>query len=150
MNEFEIKIMGLYTRIDKTHRLSKQLKTLAGVCVFFSICYCLGTMSIENIKKSQVILTNLVWLISIVALAVIYVKDSERIKNSKECELEIYRLKSDDLKCKKEIARIKGEVLPDHIENTKIEMPDENVVLPKVYYGVLLGIDIIMRIIVSI
>ena len=51
MNEFDIKIMGLYTRIDKNNRLSKQLKALAGVCVFFSICYCLGTMSIENIKK---------------------------------------------------------------------------------------------------
>lgn len=146
MNEVALRIMGLYTKIERNKKLSKQLKVLAGVCLFFSICYCLGTKNIENIDKGQVVLTNLVWIISIIVLIGIYIKDSYCVKNNKACELDIYRLEVKDLNNKKEIAKIRGEVLSDNILNKQIAMPNEEVSLPIIYYGILLGIDIIIRI----
>ena len=146
MNEFTLRIMGLYTKIERNKNLSKQLKVLALVCLFFSICYCLGTKNIGNIDKSQVVVTNLVWIISIIVLIGIYIKDSSCIKNNKTYELDIYRLEVEDLNNKKEIAKIKGEVLLDNVLNKQIDMPNEKVSLPIIYYSILLGIDIIIRI----
>lgn len=146
MNEVALRIMGLYTKIERNKKLSKQLKVLAGVCLFFSICYCLGTKNIGNIDKGQIVLTNLVWIISIIVLIGIYIKDSYCVKNNKAYELDIYRLEVEDLNNKKEIAKIRGEVLSDNILNKQIAMPNEEVSLPIIYYGILLGIDIIIRI----
>ena len=144
MNEVALRIMGLYTRIERNKKLSKQLKALAGVCLFFSICYCLGTKNIGNIEKGQVVLTNLVWIISIIVLIGIYIKDSYCVKNNKAYELDIYRLEVEDLNDKKEIAQITGEVLPDYVLNKQIDPPNEKESLPIVFYSILLGLDIIM------
>lgn len=146
MNEVDLKIMVLYTKIERNKKLSKQLKVLAGVCLFFSICYCLGTKNIENIDKGQVVLTNLVWIISIIVLIGIYIKDSYCVKNNKAYELDIYRLEVEDLNSKKKVAKIRGEVVSDNVLNKQIDMPDEEVSLPIIYYSILLGIDIIIRI----
>ena len=145
MNEVALRIMGLYTRIERNKKLSKQLKALAGVCLFFSICYCLGTKNIGNIEKGQVVLTNLIWIISIIVLIGIYIKDSNCVKNNKTYELDIYRLEVEDLNNKKEIAKIRGEVLSDNVLNKQIDVPNEKASLPIIYYSILLGIDIIIR-----
>lgn len=145
MNEVALRIMGLYTRIERNKKLSKQLKALAGVCLFFSICYCLGTKNIGNIEKGQVVLTNLIWIISIIVLIGIYIKDSYCVKNNKAYELDIYRLEVEDLNNKKKIAEIRGEVLSDNVLNKQIDVPNEKASLPIIYYSILLGIDIIIR-----
>ena len=61
-------------------------------------------------------------------------------------EFDIYRLEVEDLNDKKEIAEITGEILSDNLLNKQIDMPDEKISLPILYYGVLAGIDIIIRI----
>lgn len=68
MDKVDLRIMGLYAKIERNTKLSKQLKVLAGVCLFFSISYCLGTKSIGNIDKGQALLTNIVWIVSIIFL----------------------------------------------------------------------------------
>ena len=146
MNEIDLRILGLQTKIERNTKLSKELKVLAGACLFFSICYCLGSKNIGNMDKSDVVLTNLVWIISIIVLIGIYIKDSNCVKNNKTYELDIYRLEVEDLNVKKENAKIRGEILPDHVLNKQIDMPNEKVSLPTIYYSILLGIDIIIRI----
>ena len=64
----------------------------------------------------------------------------------KALEFDIYRLEVEDLNDKKEIAEITGEILSDNLLNKQIDMPDEKISLPILYYGVLAGIDIIIRI----
>ena len=113
--------------------------------MFFSICYCLGTKNIGNIEKGQVVLTNLIWIISIIVLIGIYIKDSYCVKNNKAYELDIYRLEVEDLNNKKKIAEIRGEVLSDNVLNKQIDVPNEKASLPIIYYSILLGIDIIIR-----
>lgn len=73
MNELSLRIMGLHIKIEKNKNLSDKMKVLAGATLFFSFCYCMGTMSIGNIDKSQVLLTNLVWIISIIVLIGLWV-----------------------------------------------------------------------------
>jgi len=153
MNEIDSRILGLYTKIERNRKLSNQLKVLAGVCLFFSVCYCFGTKYIaENIRsldKDEIIVTNLIWIISIIALIGIYIKDSYCVKNNKSYELDIYRLRVEDLERKKRIAEIRGEGLeglPDFDINRKIDVPNEEVSFPIIYYSILLVIDIIIRI----
>ena len=146
MNKVDLRIMGLYEKIERNTKLSKQLKVLAGVCLFFSFCYCHGTKRIGNIDKGQALLTNIVWIVSIIFLVGLYIKDSYCVKNSKSAEFEIYRLEVEDLKNKKDVARITGKVLPDNVLNKQINMPNEKVSLPTIYYSILLGLDIIIRI----
>ena len=113
MNTFDFRIIGLHTKIIKYRKLSRTLKILAGSCWFFSFFYCFGTRTIENMgymDHAQKVLTNLVWVFSMILLIGFYWKDSECIKNSKACELEIYQLEVEDLKNKKEVAKIKKEL----------------------------------------
>ena len=146
MNENALKIMGLHMRIERNKKLSSTLKVLAFVCLFFSFCYCAGSVSIEHLDKSEGIATNLVWIASIFVLVGIYLKDSQCIKSYKEIEFEIYRLEVEDLNTKKEVARITGSVLPNYMYDKQIEAPNGTISLPVVYYGMLIGIDIIIRI----
>ena len=146
MNETAFRIMGLHTKIERNTKLSKQLKVLAGTCLFFSFCYCHGTKNIEMIDKSQALLTNIVWIISFIILAGLFMKDSYCAKNNKVTELAIYNLEVEELNNKKVVAEIKGEMLPDYIINKQIDIPDEKVSLPIIYYSILLGLDIVIRI----
>ena len=148
--ENDFKIISLYSKIEKNIKLSKQLKALAVACLFFAVSYCMGTKSIGDVDKGQIIVSNLIWLASIVILIGIYYKDKSCIKNNKEYEFDIYRLEVEDLNCKKEVAKIKGEILPDNVLNKRIKIPDENVSLPIIYYGILLGIDFVIRILLLI
>lgn len=138
MDVNDLKIMGLHERIKKNIDLSKQLKLLAGVCLFFFIFYCRGLKNIGVLTEGQAVLTNIVWIISIIALVGIFIKDSYCIKDNKASELEIYRLEVEDLNDKKEIAKITGEVLPDNVLNRQIDIPNEKVTLPIIFYCVLL------------
>ena len=80
----------------------------------------------------------------------IYIKDSYCVKNNKSYELDIYRLRVHDLERKKRIAEIRGESLPDFVINRKIDVPNEEVSLPIIYYSILLVIDIIIRIFLAV
>ena len=62
---------------------------LAGVCLFFSVLYCLGKKKSETIDKGDALMTNIVWIISIVVLVGICIKDSYCVKNNKAYELDI-------------------------------------------------------------
>lgn len=146
MNESDFRILSLHTKIERNTKLSKQLKVLAGVCLFFSFCYCVGGKNLVNIEESQVVLTNFVWIISMIVLIAIYMKDSYCVKNNKAYELEIYRLEVEDLNNKKENAKIGRMVSADYVLNRQIDMPNEEVSLPIIYYSILLGMDIIIRI----
>lgn len=64
MNEKAFRISGLHTKIEKMKKSSSELKILSGACLFFSLCYCYGTKSLENIDKGQALLTNIYPIVS--------------------------------------------------------------------------------------
>ena len=146
MNETDFKILGKQYKIEMNKKRSKGMKVLSAVCLFFSFCYCNGTKNLESIDKGQIVFTNIVWIISFVVLIGLYIIDSNCIKSNKALEFDIYRLEVEDLNDKKEIAEITGEVLSDYLLNKQIDVPDEKISLPILYYCILAGIDIIIRI----
>jgi len=145
MNEQAFRIMGLHNKIERNINLCIKLKALAFVCLFFSFCYLSGAKSIASLEKSHIIAANIVWIVSVLVLIGIFLKDLSCIKSNKANELEIYRLEVEDLNTKKEIAKITGEVLPDYIYDKKIAIPDETISSPIVFYGILIGIDVVIR-----
>ena len=146
MDETNYKILGKLNKIEMNKKLSKEIKVLSAVCLFFSFLYCNATKKSESLDMGQIVLTNLVWIISFVVLIGLYIKDSNCIKNNKALEFDIYRLEVEDLNDKKEIAEITGQVLSDNLLNKQIDMPDEKISLPTLYYCILAVIDIIIRI----
>lgn len=146
MNDHALKIMGLQAKIERNKSFSKKLKVLAGVCLFFSLCYCLGSIQIDFLDRSERIATNLVWIVSILVMTCIFLKDVQVIKANKASEFEIYRLEEEDYNTKKEVARITGRGLPDYVYDLEHDVPDETISLPIAYYGILVGIDIIIRV----
>ena len=141
-----LRMLGLNEKLEKNKRLSSRLKVIAGGCLVLSFAYCAGSVIIEHLDKSEVKATNFVWIVSIIALVVIYLKDVRCIKSSKATEFEIYRLEVEDLNAKKKVADVTGNRLPDNIYDKQINVPDETIFLPIAYYGILIGIDIIIRI----
>ena len=133
MNDMEFKINILKSRMKRNSSMSPKIKAFISVCVFFCFCYCFGSR--DNISKSQDIADNIVWIIStLILIGGFY--------------LEIYQLEVENLKNKKEVAEIRGEVLQDHIENREITEPakEVTVVFSTIFYSVLLVFVIIVRI----
>lgn len=97
MNENSYLILGLHIRIENNKKLSKQLKAVAAACLISIVLILSGTEKIENATQSNVLLGNIYWIISIIALIVMYIKDSNCIKDIKKCEIEIYELEVRDL-----------------------------------------------------
>lgn len=145
MNETNYKIIAKLNKIEMNKKISMGMKVLSAACLFFSFCYCNGTKNLESVDKGQVVLTSFVWIISFAVLIGLYIKDSNCIKNNKALEFDIYILEVEDLNDKKEIAEITGEVLSDNLLNKQIDRPDEKISLPILYYCILAGIDIIIR-----
>lgn len=141
MEEMYFKIMGIQTKMQKNTKMSKAMKSVAVLSVFCSFCFGLGAVDIANNEHAE---PKVVWVLSMIALIVLYFIDSNYIKDNKVCEFDIYRLEAEDLKDKKEIAEITGEILPDYLLNKVIDKPAEDVSLPMVYYCILLVIDIII------
>ena len=147
MDEQALEITGLKTGIKRNKNLSMQLKAIAFACLFFSFFYCYGSASlVEYQDKSDVVVTNLVWIVSFFALVGLYLKDSQCIKSNKAAELEIYRLKLEEINSKKNVASITGNKMPDYMSGKYVAEPVETTNLSIVYYGMLVGIDIAIRV----
>ena len=143
MDEMYFKIMGIQTRMQKNTKTSKAMKALAVLSVFCSFCFGIGASSFPDDQHSE---PKIVWVLSIIALVVLFIEDVNYIKKNKSYEFEIYRLEVQDLKDKKEIAEIVGEIPSDYILNKEIDKPKEDVKLPTIYYSVLLVVDVIIGI----
>ncbi len=143
MDEMYFKIMGIQTKMQKNAKMSKAMKAFAVLSVFCSFCFGLGAANIADNERTE---SKVVWVLSIIALIVSFFMDSNYIKKNKACEFEIYRLEVEDLKDKKEIAEITGEMLPDYILNKTIDKPKEDISLPMAYYSIILVLDIILGI----
>ena len=142
MNITDLKILGMYTNIDKCASKKKEIKAVAVLFVFASLCFGIGAIT----GKSDV--TDIVvWVISILGLIGTFFMDSNCTKKIKEYEFLIYDLEVEDLNIKKRIADIKNEILPDSVINRKITAPVEDITYPVVFYITLLFFDVFIGIV---
>lgn len=143
MNELYLRIMNLETRMERTRNHIKAIKALAGVCIFFTFCYVMGSKSLWEEHK---IAALIVWIISMIVTIVLFFVDVRYMKSNKELEFQIYRLEVEDLENKKIVAEIKREVLSDIVLDKKIDRPSEEVPFPIAFYSVMLVLDILIGI----
>lgn len=143
MNELYLRIMNLETRIEQNRNYIKTIKALAGVCVFFCLCYVLGAKSLWEEHK---IAALIVCILSMIVTIVLFFVDVRLCKGNKELEFEIYRLEVEDLENKKIIAEVRREGLSDIVLDKKIDRPSEDVPFPIAFYSVMLALDILIGI----
>ncbi len=89
-------------------------------------------------KKTMLLL----WLISFPTILVLFYLDVIYVKKNEEYEYEIYRLEVERLERKKEIAKIRGEVLTEEEKNQYVKLPAK-ITLPIIYYIVLVFFDLL-------
>lgn len=143
MKEVHLRVMNYQERIQKNIGMSKTIKVLAAVCLFFSFCYSRGSVNLDEENQIQ---ARVMWIISMMVLLVLFYIDSNYVKKNKTYEFEIYRLEVEDFNDMKEIAEITGEILPDYVLNTRIDVPTDKVLIPITYYSVILVLNIIIAI----
>ena len=131
MNEMYFRISFIQRKIDKNNNLQMTMKVVAGLIVF-----CLFVCSLNQAETMKI-----AWMISIPVICLLFGFDTYYFKRNKEYEFELYHLAVDDLKRKKDLAKITGEVLSDVVLNREITVPNKELRLPIVFYVVMLVVD---------
>lgn len=137
MNETYFRINSILKKMDENSKLKGTMKGVAALVVFV-IWFCSSFEPESN---------KLAWVVSIFAIFITFGIDVYFTKQNKDCEFKIYLLESEELRNKKEIAEITGEILPDVVLNKKLTPPSNEINLPIVFYAIMLVLDILIGII---
>lgn len=140
MSKLIYRIFGLDTNIDKYNKFRTKLFCLGIVSVFFNMCIWIGAENTPgNDTVSQAIYLTIFSLIQVGLL----MADIRYQKKIWLCKYEIYRIETEDFECKKRVAEIKNEALPDNLINKSIKAPDANHISIKKYV-LLLVINVVI------
>ena len=98
-------------------------------------------------SQNQAETMKVAWAISIPVLCLLFGIDVYYARSNKKCEFEIYLLEVEDLKKRKALAEITGEILPDTVIDKEIAMPPNEIKYPIMFYVIILALDILIKII---
>lgn len=135
MNESFFEIGGIQKKIETHRQLRFYMKGIGALIVFL--------MFFGSLSEAETM--RIAWLLSVPIICVLFGFEVFFIRKIKKYEFELYRIKKDDLKRKKEMAEMKGEPLPDNAVNREPEAPSKDISLPIVYYVVLIILDILVK-----
>ncbi len=138
MNEMYFKISSIEKKMDSNKALKTMMKAVAVIVVF--VIFACSQNQAETMKVA--------WIISIPVLCVLFGIDVYYARKNKKYEFEIYQLEVEDLKQRKELAEITGEILPDAVINKEIVMPSNEIKYPIAFYAIILFLDILIKIII--
>ena len=127
-------ISGIRNKIERNRERQTKIKCVAALVVIGIFLWGL----ICSMKKTMLLL----WLISFPTILVLFYLDVIYVKKNEEYEYEIYRLEVERLERKKEIAKIRGEVLTEEEKNQYVKLPAK-ITLPIIYYIVLVFFDLL-------
>ena len=138
MNENYFKISSIEKKMNSDSILKIAMKAIAVMVVFVIFACC----------QNQADTMKVAWVISIPVLCLLFGIDVYYSRRNKKHEFEIYQLEAEDLKNRKEAAKITGEFLPDAVMDKEIVMPSDEIKYPIVFYVIILVLDVLIRIIV--
>jgi len=130
------KIAAVQRRLERNRDMEMRIKGIAAAVVLAMFLW--GALC--PIRKTMII----IWFISLPIIVGLFFVEVHFIKKSKEYEYEIYRLEVERIKLKKEVAKIKREVLTDNELELRMERPTRTIVLPISYYVVVLILDFLI------
>ncbi len=144
MSTDQYKILDIQRKIDKNMRV---MNILRFVPVFFM------PMPIISVFASRLIGTvpeqkNSQWGMSLILIVLAFVISVFLIKKNKEYKMDLYYLEKESLERKKRVAKLTNEPLSDYVQTKVVKKPTENTPLPILYYGVLLMIDIMIKVLI--
>ncbi len=134
--------------ILKTHLIEKKMNSNSISRIVMKATAVIVVFVIFACSQNQAETMKVAWIISIPVLCVLFGIDVYYARKNKKYEFEIYQLEVEDLKQRKELAEITGEILPDAVANKEIVMPSNEIKYPIAFYAIILFLDILIKIII--
>lgn len=144
MSTDQYKILDTQRKIDKNIRV---MNILRFVPIFFI------PMPIISVFVSRLLGTvpeqkNFLWGMSLILIVLAFVISVYLIKKNQEYKLDLYYLEKESLERKKRVAKLTNEPLSDYVQTKVVKKPTENASYPVVYYGILLMLDIMIKVLI--
>ena len=140
MNEYLSKLLSLEKEIEKNSKTQTILKSV-GILFVFAVFFC---------SFNPDLIMKIAFFVSVVAIIVLFVFDSNYANKKHSLEVEIYLLELEQLKKDKEKDKESEETgkisMPDNWMDS-ISKPEEKAALPIIYYLVLIVLDVVLLII---
>lgn len=133
MNEYLLKMLAVQRDIEKNSKMQTIIRAIAALCVF-TVFIC------GSANKTAL---NISFVAAIPVIGALFVMDYGYAKKKHSLEVDIYLLELESLKHKKENAENSGEAQQGNILDS-IEMPEDKVKLPIIYYCILIVLDIVI------
>ena len=135
MNEKFFEIGGIQKKMEMNRQLRWYMKGIGALVV---ILIFLGSINEPKTMRAA-------WLISVPLICILFAFEVFFIGKIKRYEFELYKIEKEDLEAKKEIAEMRGEILPDNVKNREIKAPSNEISLPILYYVILIILDILVK-----
>ena len=144
MSTDQYKILDTQRKIDKNIRV---MNILRFVPIFFI------PMPFISVFVSRLLGTvpeqkNFQWGMSLILIVLAFVISVYLIKKNQEYKLDLYYLEKESLERKKRVAKLTNEPLSDYVQTKVVKKPTENASYPVVYYGILLMLDIMIKVLI--
>lgn len=136
MNEMFFRIGGIQKKMEFNQNMRIIMKG-TGFLNVFTIFFC---------SLNQPDTMKIAWILSILFIGLLFGIEFYYIKQNKKYEFKLFKLEIEDLENKKEIAKIRGDVIPDMVANREIIRPSNEISLPIVYYAILIILDIMIKV----
>ena len=130
------RISSIQKKMDANQHLQGIMKGI-GILILLVVFIC-------SLNEPETM--GVAWLISVPFIIMLFLFDTHYIRRNKKYEFDIYRLEVEELKSKKAVAEILGEVLPDSIQNCEVRMPTSEIQLPILFYTIILILDVAIKI----
>lgn len=140
----QFKITHIQQKIDINIRA---LTVLRFVPIFFM------SIPIISVLASRLMGTapeqkNFQWGISLILIVFMFVISVVLIKKNTKYKMDLYYLEKETLERKKRVAKLTNEPLSDYVQTKVVKKPTENASYPVVYYGILLMLDIMIKVLI--
>ena len=137
MNEYLSKLLSLEKDIEKISKKQTIMKSV-GILFVFAVFFC---------SFNPELAMKIAFVVSIIAIIVLFVLDSNLANKKHSLEVDIYLLELDQLKKDKDKKpdETGGMSMPGDWMDS-ISRPEEKAVLPIIYYLVLIVLDVVLLI----
>ena len=136
MNEMYSKIAGIQNKLDSNRKLRANIKKIG--IVFLFVVFLFSFIGPDTMKET--------WILTVLLIFLLFFLEVYYIKQNKKYEFELYELEVNELKRKKELSNITGQILSDYELNSEIKVPSNEISLPIMYYLILLILDVMIRV----
>lgn len=144
MSTDQFKILDTQRKIDKNIRVMNVLRFIPIFFMPMPIVSVLASRLMGTVPEQK----NFQWGMSLILIVLAFISSVVLIKKNKEYKMDLYYLEKESLERKKRVAKLTNEPLSDYMQTKVVKKPTENASYPVVYYGILLMLDIMIKVLI--